>query len=400
MVPLRLVGLFTLPFLQLTHAIAFPTPVPTAADYDDQNAGDSRPEMPKTTAGLNIGKGALRRRDPSVISTIEPYVTGDSSLCGWENGNLAGAYHEPSVPNNSNRPQTNVLSGVQIFCPTGSSCVFHYSNTAFPGMAGCCSGTNCAFETTCYDSSKIAATPSLTDPFDAFAIYCSDSTQGACVTWTYPGIAGGGVTDYGCDSTAYIMNLYTTGTHSYVTGSTDVISKIFVTTADDATISSYSSLYATSSSAPNHALASSGMYRTSSTPVTVTTSPASHPGSGSSSPSTGAIAGGVVGGVVGGAAIGAAAIFFFLQRRRKRNAADPSDLGQTGYQTGYQNGFANQSGHDSGRYTVEVQPPSEMMSSEPSHTFPEAEGSMLGSTAQEIDSNGFVAELSADHETR
>lgn len=268
-------------------------------------------------------------------------------------------------------------------------------------MAGCCSGSSCAFETTCYDYSQISLTPSLTETYDAFGIYCADAAQPACVTWTYPGVAGGGVTDYGCDTSAYIMNLYTTGTYPYVTGSTEVISKIFVTTANDETLSSYSSEYATASKS-NQALASSGMHRASSTPVTVATSTASHTGSGSSSsssssPSTGAIAGGVVGGVAGGAAIGAAAIFFFLQRRkRQRKAADPSDLGQSGYQ----NVSENQSGHSSGHYTLQMQPPSEMMGSEPSHNFPEAEGSIPGSTAQEIDSKGLIAELPADYESQ
>lgn len=207
------------------------------------------------------------------------------------------------------------------------------------------------------------------------------------MTWTYPSVGGGGVTDYGCDTSAYLVNVYTTGTYASVTGTAETISKIYVQTVNDETMSSYTSLYATTSNTDMGM--SSSRPRASSTPsnaATPSNTATSHSGSSSS---TGAIAGGVVGGVAGAAAIGAAVIFFLLRRRRKqRQVGDSDGFGKVEYQ--------NVPGSQGDSAGVEMQAPAEIMGNEPSHQFAEVEGSKPENGAHEINSTNTVAELPGD----
>lgn len=83
-----LVGFLALPFLQLTQAIAFSAPLPTSTEHGQPPEG-SRPAIPDPTRGPSAKRAALRRRDASSYEyTTNAYISGDASLCGWENGDL------------------------------------------------------------------------------------------------------------------------------------------------------------------------------------------------------------------------------------------------------------------------------------------------------------------------
>lgn len=369
--------------------------------------------MPDPTPGVDINTIArLQRRDTTSYSddsdtsdysdysddswtysfyetTAQSYLSGSPNVCGWVDGNLDNG---------------------AIECGSDFSCVFHTPDATYPGMAGCCSGTYCAFETTCVNYTQYIATPDLWNSAGAFTMFCSDSEAPACVTWTYPDQT---ITDFGCGVTEYISKVYTSATPGSITASVEVIESVWLSTVDDDFLSTYEASWSSVSGATSAQAATVGhvtsaaaahaaTHTTSKHPTATAGSSHSSSSSSSTSTSTGAIAGGVVGGVVGAAAVGAAAMFYFM-RRRNAKRGDDEDLGPRG-QGGYQSVPVSQP------HNFEMQPSSEMGSGEHESKVSEAPGNVPSERAHEMESSidrahemdssdprEFVAELPADY---
>ncbi|KAJ5321509.1 hypothetical protein N7476_004511 [Penicillium atrosanguineum] len=349
---LRSAGLLALPFMQLAQAIAFKAPVPT----DGPQGQLYNPARPETTPGLDINSPLLQRRDSTWAYTQTGYMQASANVCGYWNGD----------------------SNAGIQCAEDFTCVFHTttdSNDAFPGMVGCCQSKNCAFETFCYDSSKVSATPSLTKTFDAFGMYCTDSSAPACISYTYPDL---GVQEFGCGATADISSIYTTASPLTMTASTETLTSVLLWTVADEFLSSYTSSWSSrygSTAAPKNTGVSSasatatstGTQTESATGLTETTSTASSSSSSqpSSSSNTGAIAGGVVGGVVGTATV-VGAIFFWLRRSKKQRQQDAAvDGAGDGYR-------AIPGGQTPSAWGMQT--PAEMEGNYAPHKYPEFQG--------------------------
>jgi len=280
-------------------------------------------------------------------------------------------------------------------------------------MVGCCQGLDCAFETFCYDSSKVSATPSLTSAFDAFGMYCTDSSAPACISYTYPDL---GVQEFGCGATSDISSLYLTASPFTVTGSTEFMTDVRTWTVSDEFLDTYTSSWSSrygSTTAPKETGLSSGSATATSggtltgsfTGHTATTSASSS--SSSSSSNTGAIVGGVIGGVGGAALIAGALGFFWLRRRKqqqKRNAT--ADAAGDGYQA--------VPGNQPPPPAWETQPPAEMEGNFASQRYAEVQGDtpehgVLGAAGMqgkdkhevhEMDSGNVIAELPTDYDVK
>lgn len=209
-------------------------------------------------------------------------------------------------------------------------------------MVGCCNNAyseECLFETTCYDSEQLAATPTLTDSAGVFAIFCTKSTAASCVEWTYPELS---ITDFGCSSIHTTQTLYLTAhpysnnipdskSLSYISGIPTVAS-VYGSVVNDNFISDYinSAVGPATGSVNRNVPTSTGA---SSGAASGATGSSAASGSGSTahhSSNTAAIAGGVVGGVVGLAGIGAAIFMFFLMRKKKQNQQPAYEPAPTG----------------------------------------------------------------------
>lgn len=191
-------------------------------------------------------------------------------------------------------------------------------------MVGCCPGSStslCSFHSTCYDSAKISATPSLRSlSSDLFVQLCTASAEAYCFTWIWPELS---LTDYRCshDSTSATATLRTAGSLT------------------DATVSEMMSIESVSISwigdGPLHAIASQ-MQDENEPPTSIFTSATESSTSAASTDTSqestseisspvGAIAGGVVGGVVGLLGIIAAFIMYRRLRKAKSNKSKPKD---------------------------------------------------------------------------
>lgn len=240
-------------------------------------------------------------------------------------------------------------------------------------MVGCCDGgkpEDCTWETVCYNSEQVSATPSVLNyPTNIFALYCTDSDYPACRTWVYPQLD---ITDYGChyskttQTIALIAVVNTWDTESATgnglsvtqaatgndlsatqtgTGTTADLEAIYPTVAairpqvvDASWIDIYISGTAATSEKVDKATSvqtssgSSSATETATSDLSSSTS-GSKSGGSSKSTNTGAIVGGVVGGVVGAAGIAAAGFMFFLLKKKKKNQAEAG-----AYQPGEGNG--------------------------------------------------------------
>ncbi|KAJ5679858.1 hypothetical protein N7462_008102 [Penicillium macrosclerotiorum] len=364
-------GLRALAFAQLAQGFAFQAAEPTAIQHYGEILTGGEPQAPETTPGLSIKD--LQRRYATTTSGYEyvasGYVTADASVCGWVNAD----------------------TGTKIICQDSSSCVFHTTATGanpFPGMVGCCLDGDCSFETVCYDSSKISATPSLTGLDDPFAILCTQSDYPSCVTYSYSDL---GIVDYQCAYTSDYTTMYAWATANGVTGATEIYTTVAMSTINDAGLSSYSSSYDSKYGTTTKPSATHFAYSGNATqsPTATATNDGS---SSSSSTSTGAIAGGVVGGVAGAACIAGAAAFFLIRRRRYQRK-------QTGLNSMIQGGYQSVPASHSPQ-GWEMQQPSEMESNEASQKYTEAPGSEGPQHPREIyemDTGGrdFIAELPA-----
>ncbi|KAI0514422.1 hypothetical protein F5B22DRAFT_240314 [Xylaria bambusicola] len=191
------------------------------------------------------------------------------------------------------------LNGPAITCESGEFCRLN----SILGIVGCCTETNprgCIVPTTCLESSASAQWSG-----DPLTTYCSDSDRPHCVTHSYE--ANFWEPLYG----AYYIGCAAKS----ATG--DIVASL-VSGSDPTTLSQ--STFTTTD----------GVITTT---VTVNVpgengSPTTAPDGTTASVNTGAIAGGVVGGVAGLALI-AAAIFFFLYRRKRRpEISNPLGLGR------------------------------------------------------------------------
>ena len=130
-------------------------------------------------------------------------------------------------------------------CSSDYSCVYHMSNTAFPGLVGCCSDNDCGFTSTCYNSAKISATPSITSGNTAFALFCTESTAAECATFTW---GGEDFTDYHCYSTPFIYAVFTTATVGTPTNGSVTMATQYVTKIGDDVLNTYASSFEVSTS--------------------------------------------------------------------------------------------------------------------------------------------------------
>lgn len=268
---------------------------------------------------------------------------------------------------------------------------------------GCCDDNSvCAFPTVCWNTQEVSETPVLTNSPQPWSIYCTETSAGACVTFVYSDL---GITNFGCGPTSDRFEVYTSAFNNVVSGTISRWDQ-YITPIGDKDLSSYEATFS-STGKTQAAIQATSIASSGKSPHVTQTSKASRATAASSksststSTSTGAIAGGVVGGVVGGAAIALAAVFLLLRRKKKRKqaqaAAGASDDGGA-----YRSVPENHSGYS----PVEMQPPAEMESNDPSHRMAEApgEGAVLSSGSKvemETDkkmgtgSNDFVAELPA-----
>ncbi|KAJ5161406.1 hypothetical protein N7492_006798 [Penicillium capsulatum] len=374
---LRAVGLLALPLLSSVWAIDFPSVAPTASSTVER----PQPLAPQPTPGLSLRQlGILRRRDDYTTSSY--WWSDQPQLCGWVGASLG--------------------SNNEITCASTATCRYHASNSNYPGLIGCCagnSGTDCGFDTACYAATDVSKSPDITKTQDAFALFCTETNSGACVTFIYSDID---VTNFGCGSTSERIDAYTSAWDDNASGT--IVSRWdqYLTPIADNEVSAYDSKFASSTNSQAAVKATNLASSSRSPHTTETASPASS-SSHSATAQKGAIGGGVAGGVVGGILIALAAVY--LLRRRSKNKA------QAGPMTGPDAGGAYQSvpGNRPGYSPVEMQP-AEMESSDPAHRMPEAQGSgpadrafeMQGDNKAELETDqkgvtkDFVAELPAD----
>lgn len=251
------------------------------------------------------------------------------------------------------------------------------SNTAFPGLVGCCSDNDCGFTSTCYNSAKVSATPSITSGNTAFALFCTESTAAECATFTW---GGEDLTDYHCYSTPFILAVYTTATFGTPVNGSVTMATQYVTKIGDDMLNTYASSFEVSTSAQ----------------ATTTTAHthAGNSGKSHSSRSSGTIAGAVVGAVAGCAFIGA--VILFLRKKKKTRQQDQSDeLGQISYQSVPE----DQSSQKDRKLLAEVegndpcQKIAEVEANDPCQKVAEVPGESSHNVPHEIDSKTFIAEL-------
>ncbi|KAL3476629.1 hypothetical protein BJX99DRAFT_258178 [Aspergillus californicus] len=325
--------------VSLASAISFPAPSPTLTQDSDVPEQSSLLSQTTPAPRLKHRQWALSRRQESIGSyEIQAIDQQDPAACGYYNGQ----YTDGSMA-----------------CWTSSTCVLHQRDINYPAMVGCSSGTDVFFESTCVDASQASATPSLTETTKAFTLYCTDSDIPKCGTYIYSDID---VTDFVCDESTGIYELWTTGLSYYDTGTTVDRYDAFLTQVDDSLLRSFEASFATATPSPNSTVDSGPGESSSSS-------------SSSSKSNTGAIAGGVVGGVAGVAAIAAA--LFFLRRKRKGTTESDSTAGITDHGGDYK-------AVPEPAQSVEIQPTAaEMESGDPAHALAEVPGS---SGAYEMDS--------------
>ncbi|KAJ5103508.1 hypothetical protein N7532_004037 [Penicillium argentinense] len=330
-------GLYSLSLLPLTWAIAFPGSQPTATAH-----AVLQPDFPVPTPGINLKRKGFERRDSDEDAFVSSFLAGEGSLLSYPSAITTTTSWQPqSVCGYINGAWSDYSS---IRCQNNRQCVFHTPDSKYPGMVGCCDGSkpeDCAWGTVCYNSRQVSATPSLLNyPTNIFAIYCTESDQPSCRTWTYPQLD---ITDFGCWSTTTTQTLwliattaasatgdayggYSTTTSSYnYYAYYPTVAAISPQVVDDSWIEVYISGPAatsdkadkiTSAVASGSSAGSDGASSTDSS-----SNDKSNPNTGpSKSTNVGAIAGGVVGGVVGAVGIGAAIVMFCLLKKKRKQA--------------------------------------------------------------------------------
>lgn len=294
----------------------------------------------------------------------------------------------------------------QVSCAAKETCKYHASNNNFQNLIGCCSGSDCRFQTTCFGASDISKSPKLTNSKNSFSLLCTNSKAPACVTFVYSDLS---VTDFGCGATGDLLDVYTSAFDNINTRrGTITRDDLYLTGVSDEDVSSYTASWASRTHGQSRLAASPQAHSTQ-------TSAAKPTDFGSSS--TPSIVGGVVGGVAGGIAITLAGVFLFWKRKKSKKAKAQAAAGAkpSGSQ-GYQNvpdSISSQSG-------TEMRAPVELASNDPSHRLTEAQGSTPAhemattpanppvDTTNGIavehttghDARQIIAELPADHDDR
>ncbi|KAJ5750222.1 hypothetical protein N7533_007250 [Penicillium manginii] len=335
----RATGLCGLAFLPVTWAITFPGTEPTATGH-----AALQPDCPQPTAVGNQRRDFLRRGDDE-DAFVSSFIAGESSLLYFPSASTTVTSWMPqSVCGYIDAVWDDYSS---IRCQDNYQCVFHTSDSHYPGMVGCCDGgkpESCAWETVCYNRKQVSATPSvLNSPTNIFAIYCTESDYPECRTWIYPQLD---ITDYGCHDTKTTQTLAliaVVDTTSATGGGVSATQPGTVTTTDLEAIyptvaairpqvvdASWIDIYVSGTGATSQKVdkaTSVGNSGSSSASATATSdsdlsssNSGSKSGGSSKSTNTGAIAGGVVGGVVGAAGIAAAGFMFFLLKKKRKQA--------------------------------------------------------------------------------
>ncbi|CRL25009.1 unnamed protein product [Penicillium camemberti] len=176
--------------------------------------------------------------------------------------------------------------------------------------------------------SPVYVAPTLTLGNTDFSLFCADPTRPSCATYTWP---GADLTDYVCDTARFLPYVYTVGTWGEAEDGTILVAIQSITKVDDDVMSMHSSSYDASTSVPkpNH-------QATSTSSMTVATTPAQQtaPNSSSSGGSTSAgTAGSVVGGVGSAGIIGADVIFLLWKRRKSHQQDGLNEPGNIRYES-------------------------------------------------------------------
>lgn len=254
-------------------------------------------------------------------------------------------------------------------------------------MLACCEeGLGyCGFYSTCINLSQVSATPSLANPSQALAIYCTDATAPACMTWFYSGID---VTDFGCSMESTGIEMYTWADASVTTSGTVDQYELYLTQVGPEVVDSYLATYGTDS-----------VENKATNAPTSTDSPSPNANSGKSN-NTGAIAGGVVGGVAGLALIGAAGFFVGRKFNNSKKTQGAEGVGANDDKGPYSSVPESHS-----PYSVnDTQFASEMGTDETRQQLSEVHGSapadrvyeMQETTVKDTEGKNFTAELPAD----
>ncbi|KAH8692965.1 hypothetical protein BGW36DRAFT_385604 [Talaromyces proteolyticus] len=265
--------------------------------------------LPQPTSVFDDESHAALRRDAtnSASTTQVSLVTSYAppSVCGWSDG--------------------DATSGA-LYCSYGAQCLFHASDSAWPAMRGCCPlgyDGGCEFETTCYDSSRLSATPSLLSTTDPFGVYCPDTIAPSCIPIVFPQL---GYTDYGCGTVFTTLTIYTDLTITPTASSSSAyITMASMSSVPDSLLQELANYdHRTSSSS---SLSSPPPPSPSpSTPVSISKPTFSAvPSSAGSSTPVGAIVGGVVGGVVGIGALCAASFIFWLSKKKQKSKMESTE---------------------------------------------------------------------------
>ncbi|OOQ82916.1 hypothetical protein PEBR_36872 [Penicillium brasilianum] len=306
--------------------MVYPTTSSTAAAHDSL-----RPDLAEATPWADAGHRGLHRRDgyndsytgTVVSATGSAAVPATTTYTEWASASVCG-FVDGILDYSS-----------EIACYGYTQCVFHTADVNYPAMVGCCDNAysqKCLFETTCYDSAQVAATPSLTESPENGAIFCTKSTAASCIHWTYPELS---ITDFGCSNIHTTQTLYLSAhpysnnvpiskSLSYYNGIPTVAS-VIGSVVNDNFISDYFNQAAATGSVNRNVPTSSGAASSGAASGSATgSSAASNSGSTTHHSNTAAIAGGVVGGVVGLAGIGAAIFMFCLMQKKKKNNQQPT----------------------------------------------------------------------------
>lgn len=170
--------------------------------------------------------------------------------------------------------------------------------------------------------------PTLTLGNTAFSLFCADPTRPSCATYTWP---GADLTDCVCDTASFLPYIYTVGTWGEAEDGTILVAIQSITKVDDDVMSMHSSSYDASTSVPkpNHQATSTSSMTVATTPAQQT---ASNSGSSGGSTSAGT-AGSVVGGVGGAGIIGADVIVLLWKRRKSHQQDGLNEPGNIRYES-------------------------------------------------------------------
>ncbi|KAK3985560.1 hypothetical protein QBC44DRAFT_298820 [Cladorrhinum sp. PSN332] len=285
------------------HSLAFPGPRPTAAnDMLAAPAVDGWASKPTTAPSPHH---VLRRQN----TRASTYMVAPDNVCGFVD-----------------KGQKDLQP---YSCGTSATCAFLPSSPGNPGAVGCCSdAASCSFRSGCmaFDDLKGCNEDCVDDPA---ILKCSRSSAQFCNTVAY----SGGTIDYYCDSSSasriQSAQLSKPGQKSRSLAKVVVTVTTTPVTRPTSTRARSSGKPASTTSVQDSNLAINPDTPPESDPSTISTAPAATSStaeaaaSAPASSNTGAIAGGVAGGLAGLGLI-IFAVFFFLGRKKNKEAEAPN----------------------------------------------------------------------------